>query len=74
MRLMDENHKTVYTHMEDPKGLFDLGKAKRSCKHCCGTGVIGHMHFTQVKLVCKCVVRVTHEESKIIKKEEMKRE
>ena len=66
-----ENKKEfTFTHMEDPKSEFDLGKAKKNCRHCLGRGLAGRMHLTGVRLVCRCVVKASFEAAQLLKKPE----
>ena len=57
------------THMIDPDNKFDLGKAKKGCKNCYGTGVAARMPMLGgVRLVCKCVAKRTREDEELLNK------
>jgi hypothetical protein len=66
------------THVLDPENKLSLGKAKKNCRHCYGTGMAGRMPMLGgIKLVCKCVARQTRLDEEILAKkaaEEEKKE
>lgn len=75
MNLSFKNHETIDTHVLDPENKLNLGKAKKSCRHCYGTGFIGFMPMLGgVKVICKCVAKQTRlDEAILAKKEEEKK-
>jgi len=66
-----KKEQVLFTHMQDPENKYDLGKSKRSCRHCSGTGVVGTMHLTGVRLVCACVMKAMYEDAEVLKKQEV---
>jgi hypothetical protein len=64
----EDCHKTIWIHMLDPNNRFNTKKAKKSCRHCYGTGVAGKLHLYDTKLICACVVRKTAEDEAILTK------
>lgn len=50
------------------KQEVDLGKAKKSCKHCFGSGVYGRMVLTGQKVICSCVWKALAQEEEFLKK------
>lgn len=68
-KLIHKNHETKWIHAIDPENKLNPAKAKKGCRHCHGTGIIGRMHLEGARIVCKCVVRRTIEDESIVNRE-----